>query len=96
MKHSKNKISLQKKQARKRNRNIQQIIFDEVIHVIEMNDINEISEAADVSISTLHNWVNKKTKSPRLITLYKVSEAIGIEFTIAFSVSSTKSKFKLI
>lgn len=45
----------------------------------QKRSVQQLSEKAGISSSTLHNWFNKKTKRPQALTLRFTLEALGIE-----------------
>ena len=64
-------------------------IFEEIKEVLQTTNIQWVARQAKVGESTLYNWLEGKTKSPRLDTIYKVADCLG------FDVKLIKRKAKL-
>ena len=45
-------------------------------------DIPSVAAAADVSDQTMYYWLSGKTRSPRMITVVKVSRVLGFELDL--------------
>lgn len=50
--------------------------------IVEVDNHSDLAQEADISPSTIHNWVHGKTLHPRIDTLTKVATAMGYSFAI--------------
>lgn len=53
-------------------------LFIHLVMVLTNYDLASVAESAEVSYSTLWNWVYGPTVSPRINTMIKVGNAIGM------------------
>lgn len=53
-------------------------LFLDLVAELQGYDLTTVADAAEVSYSTLWNWLYGPTVSPRLNTLIKVGKAIGM------------------
>jgi transcriptional regulator with XRE-family HTH domain len=56
-------------------------LFQAVIDRLPEYELAEVADYADVSISTLHNWLKGDVYLPHLRTLTAVADAIGFQIS---------------
>lgn len=69
-------------------------IKDHLWNRYKTDHMSVIADEAGVSVSTISNWMNEKTKTPRLDTFVKVANAIG--YTVELKINSTRSRLWIV
>lgn len=72
------------------------VMFDTVVGIISDHygftriGIQRAAEEAGISPQTIYNWLNGRTCRPQYVTLAKVIEAAGYEFTVQRAAPRTR------
>lgn len=66
----------------RRTRDLHREVFRHVKALLKGEDLKEVAERANCSVSTLNNWTMDRTEAPRLDTLCAVLKALGYELRI--------------
>ena len=56
--------------------------YNELIDEIKQENMYDLAYRSGVAYSTLHYWVTGKTKHPRLLTISKVVNALGMRIKL--------------
>ncbi len=73
--------------------NEQLAVFEELKDLLFDYEVRSVSELSGVSKATIYNWLEGKTRKPRLDTILKVAEALGYTLTL-HRVGKAKTKPK--
>jgi len=57
-------------------------IFEDVKSELRKYNVESVAEIAQVASATLYFWLEGKTKKPRIDTITKVAEAMGMELRL--------------
>lgn len=68
---------------RKQQKSPADALFDEVKDAIgDFGNIKRLSDISDVSAPCLYSWMDGRVQSPRMVTLLKVANALGLEIVV--------------
>ena len=57
-------------------------VFEELKTLLTFYEIREVANCANVATSTIFFWLSGRTKSPRLDTFTRVSDAVGFKLEL--------------
>ena len=67
-------------------------VFEEIKSELNKYDLQSVAEAAEVSLSTLYNWLIGKTIAPRISTLEKVAEVLDFKLVVELKLERKQAK----
>ena len=70
--------------SKHRGRTSQYVLYRELVQRMRLSHetINDFAEASGVSTTTIRNWLYGNTMTPRIDTLSKVSESMGMKMIL--------------
>lgn len=57
-------------------------VFEDIKIELHFRCVHDVAESACVSPSTLRNWMEGRTRTPRIDTLYRVARAMGFSIVL--------------